>query len=99
MTLLQTVPENVNLKKIENDLVRIAKEEHQTEIKVHNLHVWKLSADKIIGTVHIKIRTLYDQATQVEKFQQVRKNQEVKIYFFRLLVPLGKYSMIMMFII
>ena len=72
MTLLQTVPENVNLKKIENDLVRIAKEEHQTEIKVHNLHVWKLSADKIIGTVHIKIRTLYDQATQVEKFQQVK---------------------------
>ena len=79
MTLLQTVPENVNLNKIENDLVRIAKEEHQTDIKVHNLHVWKLSADKIIGTVHIKIRTHYDQATQVEKFQQVRDNLMVEI--------------------
>ena len=43
MTLLQTVPEGVNLVELEDELIRVARDQYQTDINVHNLHVWKLS--------------------------------------------------------
>ena len=47
MTLLQTVPEGVNLVELEDELIRVARDQYQTDINVHNLHVWKLSGPGI----------------------------------------------------
>ena len=73
MILMQTVPPHIDPKKIESELIKLAKDEYeviaglsfmcsllisitiQTTINIHHLHVWTLSGDKIVGTVHIKL--------------------------------------------
>lgn len=55
MILMQTVPPHIDPKKIESELIKLAKDEYETTINIHHLHVWTLSGDKIVGTVHIKL--------------------------------------------
>ena len=38
----------------------------QADINIHNLHVWTLAGDKIVGTVHIKLLNV-----ELDKFNQV----------------------------
>lgn len=55
MILLQTVPAHIDPEKIKSELIRIAKDKFQTTITIHDLHVWTLSGDKYVGTVHLKL--------------------------------------------
>ena len=45
---MQSVPENVELHKIEVELLRV-----KGILSIHDLHVWQLSDTKIVGTVHL----------------------------------------------
>ena len=38
----------------------------KADINIHNLHVWTLAGDKIVGTVHIKLINV-----ELDKFNQV----------------------------
>jgi len=46
--LMQTVPPDINLEKIESEMLQI-----KGVLSIHEFHVWQLSITKIIGTVHI----------------------------------------------
>ena len=46
--ILQAVPDEVDVNSIEQDLLNIESVE-----QVHDLHIWKLSQNKIILTVHL----------------------------------------------
>jgi len=46
--LMQTVPPDINLEKIESEMLKI-----KGVLSIHEFHVWQLSMTKIIGTVHI----------------------------------------------
>ena len=43
----------------------------KAEVNIHNLHVWTLTGNKVVGTVHIKLINETDQAVQIEKFNKV----------------------------
>ena len=49
LILLQSVPKDVSIKQLEERMEKIDGIE-----KVHDLHVWPLQSDVIIGTVHIR---------------------------------------------
>merc|ERR1719210_2937036 len=66
MILLQTVPRSIDLNKLEKELIDVTKKEHQADINIHNLHVWTLAGDKIVGTVHIKLLNV-----ELDKFNQI----------------------------
>ena len=44
----------------------------KAEVNIHNLHVWTLTGNKVVGTVHIKLINETDQAVQIEKFNKVK---------------------------
>lgn len=49
LILLQTVPKEIKIKQLKHDIV----EKIPGIIAVHELHVWKLSGNKIIATAHV----------------------------------------------
>ena len=49
LILLQTVPKEIKIKQLKQDIV----EKIPGIIAVHELHVWKLSGNKIIATAHV----------------------------------------------
>ena len=53
MTLLQTVPDNVSLSKIEKELARVTY--NNSPVDIDSLHVWALSDNELYGTVNVKI--------------------------------------------
>nr|AKN21627.1 slc30a-7 [Schmidtea mediterranea] len=55
LILLQSVPKNVKVKTIVKEIETIVGSN-----KVHDLHIWRLQSDCIIGTVHIRCKDLAD---------------------------------------
>ena len=44
----------------------------KAEVNIHNLHVWTLTGNKVVGTVHIKLINESNQSVQIEKFNKVK---------------------------
>lgn len=92
MILLQTVPKNINLKQLSNELIQLCRDSYEVrryfilpwpiltfkwllfkaEVNIHNLHVWTLTGNKVVGTVHIKLINESNQSVQIEKFNKVK---------------------------
>lgn len=53
LILLQTVPKDIELKKLKEELQNV-----NGIVSIHELHVWKLSGNKIIATAHITCHNL-----------------------------------------
>ncbi|VDL11035.1 unnamed protein product [Hymenolepis diminuta] len=53
LILLQSVPREICVKNLKNRIEKI-----EGIVKIHDLHVWRLQPDCIIGTVHLRIRGL-----------------------------------------
>uniref|UniRef100_A0A5K3F032 Zinc/cadmium resistance protein n=1 Tax=Mesocestoides corti TaxID=53468 RepID=A0A5K3F032_MESCO len=53
LILLQSVPKEICIKNLKNRLEKI-----DGIVRVHDLHVWKLQSNCIIGTVHLRVRSL-----------------------------------------
>lgn len=66
MILLQTVPRSIDLEKLEDELITVSRRDYETEINIHHLHVWTLSGNKVVGTVHIKLFNV-----ELEKFNLI----------------------------
>lgn len=55
MILLQTVPSDIDVDKLKNEVLNTVKAEYNAIIKIHDLHIWTLSGNQFVGTVHIKL--------------------------------------------
>lgn len=64
LILLQTVPLNVDLKEIRNELDKI-----EDILDIHHLHVWTLNSDCFIGTLHVRINDINNRSV----FDSVKK--------------------------
>jgi len=67
LILLQTVPKEIKIKKLEKDIVN----KIPGILAVHELHVWKLSGNKIIATAHVKCHNSFEYmkiATDLKAF-------------------------------
>ena len=54
MILLQTVPKNINLKQLRDDVLEVCTK-NNIQANIHNLHVWSLTTTQVFGTAHIKL--------------------------------------------
>ena len=54
MILLQTVPNNINLKQLRDDVLEVCTK-NNIQANIHNLHVWSLTTTQVFGTAHIKL--------------------------------------------
>ena len=54
MILLQTVPNNINLKQLRDDILEVCTKNY-VQANIHNLHVWSLTTTQVFGTAHIKL--------------------------------------------
>ncbi|KAI6176428.1 hypothetical protein M3Y97_00797200 [Aphelenchoides bicaudatus] len=66
LILLQTTPNNVDLKKLEEQLVQIP-----GVFAVHEFHVWRLVGVRIIATVHVRFRSLEDYMQSAEQIKDI----------------------------
>jgi len=67
--LLQKVPENVNLPEIRQRILCLDKVE-----EVFHLHIWSLTEEKIVVTVHVKVsdvRSLNDAGKVKQEIQNI----------------------------
>ena len=71
MTLLQTVPNGIDLHKVEDELVKSTQQVPKVNVNIDNLHVWKLSESVNVGTVHIKIKLCGNETDKSLDFQNV----------------------------
>jgi zinc transporter 1 len=71
MILLQTVPKNINLKQLSDELIKVCRDSYEAEVNIHNLHVWTLTGNKVVGTVHMKLINESNQIDQIEKFNKI----------------------------
>jgi len=55
MILLQTVPSSIDVEKLKKEVIETVKGEYNAIIKIHDLHIWTLSGNQFVGTVHIKL--------------------------------------------
>jgi len=55
MILMQTVPRGVDLEKIKQDVCQSILTKYNAIVKLHDLHIWTLAGDQIVGTVHLKM--------------------------------------------
>jgi len=55
MILMQTVPRGVDLEKIKQDVCQSILTKYNAVVKLHDLHIWTLAGDQIVGTVHLKM--------------------------------------------
>lgn len=49
LILLQTIPDTINIESFQSELVK----QFPDIVNVHDFHIWQLTANKIISTVHI----------------------------------------------
>jgi len=54
MILLQTVPNNINLKQLRDDVLEVCTK-NNIQANIHNLHVWSHTTTRVFGTAHIKL--------------------------------------------
>ncbi|VDK33858.1 unnamed protein product [Taenia asiatica] len=63
LILLQSVPKEICIRNLKNRLEKI-----DGVVRVHDLHVWKLQSNCIIGTVHLRVRSLRKCALDFMRF-------------------------------
>ena len=68
MILLQTVPNNINLKQLRDDVLEVCTK-NNIQANIHNLHVWSLTTTQVFGTAHIKLigKTIEEAQTAFTK--------------------------------
>ncbi|VUZ47625.1 unnamed protein product [Hymenolepis diminuta] len=66
LILLQSVPREICVKNLKNRIEKI-----EGIVKIHDLHVWRLQPDCIIGTVHLRIRGLPDYVEVARKVKAI----------------------------
>ncbi|CBY10870.1 unnamed protein product [Oikopleura dioica] len=66
MILMQTVPRGVDLEKIKQDVCHTILTKYNAVVKIHDLHIWTLAGDQIVGTVHIKMLNI-----DIKSFNQI----------------------------
>ena len=72
MILLQTVPSDIDVDKLKNEVLNTDKAEYNAIIKIHDLHIWTLSGNQFVGTVHIKLMNC-----DLQNFNEVRSGKSV----------------------
>nr|CDS35228.2 solute carrier family 30 (zinc transporter) [Hymenolepis microstoma] len=72
LILLQSVPREICVKNLKNRIEKI-----EGIVKIHDLHVWRLQPDCIIGTVHLRIRGL-PEGEEDEDMEDVYKKEEAE---------------------
>ncbi|CAG5109430.1 Oidioi.mRNA.OKI2018_I69.chr2.g3967.t1.cds [Oikopleura dioica] len=55
MILMQTVPRGIDMEKIKEDVCSTIRSKYNAIVKIHDLHIWTLAGDQIVGTVHLKM--------------------------------------------
>lgn len=56
LIILQTVPSNMNINEIKQEIYKV-----EGVVDIHHFHVWSLSQDKLIATAHIRVDQDNDQ--------------------------------------
>lgn len=69
MILLQTVPSSIDVEKLKKEVIETVKGEYNAIIKIHDLHIWTLSGNQFVGTVHIKLMNC-----DLQNFNQIVKD-------------------------
>ena len=64
--LLQTIPKHLDVENIQNDLLRSVPEISS----IHELHIWRLTDEKVIASAHLHRRTLENYMTVAEKVKK-----------------------------
>ena len=74
MILLQTVPNNIDLKQLRDDVLEVCTK-NNIQANIHNLHVWSHTTTRVFGTAHIKLigKTIEEAQTA---FTKVNPNLE-----------------------
>jgi zinc transporter 1 len=72
LILLQTSPSNVNLKKIEEEIMQTP-----GVLAVHEFHVWRLVGARIIATVHIRFLSIDHYMRSAERIHNIFHDHEV----------------------
>ncbi len=73
MILLQSIPAEIDLKKIERQL----QEKVDGIANVHELHVWQLSSNKYIATAHVLFHSMEDYTVQAQKIKSYLHDQGI----------------------
>ncbi|XP_071807588.1 proton-coupled zinc antiporter SLC30A1-like [Asterias amurensis] len=73
MILLQSIPAEIDLDKIERQL----KEKVVGIANVHELHVWQLSGNKYIATAHVLFHSMEDYTVQAQKIKSYLHDQGI----------------------
>jgi cobalt-zinc-cadmium efflux system protein len=63
--ILDAVPENISLKEIEDELLKI-----EDAINIHDIHVWKSANKEISLTAHVDLRTMNNWSGTLEKINK-----------------------------
>lgn len=79
MILLQTVPSDIDVDKLKNEVLNTVKAEYNAIIKIHDLHIWTLSGNQFVGTVHIKLMNC-----DLQNFNEVRSKSVIQSNFFKI---------------
>ena len=68
MILLQTVPNNIDLKQLRDDVLEVCTK-NNIQANIHNLHVWSHTTTRVFGTAHIKLigKTIEEAQTAFTK--------------------------------
>ncbi|CDS40998.1 cation efflux protein: zinc transporter [Echinococcus multilocularis] len=66
LILLQSVPKEICIRNLKNRLEKI-----DGIVRVHDLHVWKLQTNCIIGTVHLRVRSLPEYTMVARRVKQL----------------------------
>lgn len=64
--LLQTIPKHLEIRKIKSDLLQNVPE----IISIHELHIWRLTNEKIIASAHLHRKTLTNYMLVAEKVKK-----------------------------
>ena len=64
--LLQTIPKHLHVETIQHDLLRSVPEISS----IHELHIWRLTDEKVIASAHLHRRTLENYMSVAEKVKQ-----------------------------
>ncbi|CAD5214590.1 unnamed protein product [Bursaphelenchus okinawaensis] len=72
LILLQTTPDDVDVKTIEQKLMGLP-----GILAVHEFHVWRLVAVRIIATVHIHFATFEDYLSNAEQIKEIFHDHQV----------------------
>lgn len=72
MILLQTVPKHIKLEKVKKELMKIAGIQ-----AIHDLHIWQLTGEKIVATVHVQCANAETYLRLVQKIRETLHDEGI----------------------